>query len=201
MIKKIDGLNLHIPKEVYDPAEDSFLLTENVQINLNNKVLEIGSGSGYVSIYLAKKFPQAEYFCVDISYYAANITNKNANSNNVNILTICSDLFNSFNTLTSCQPIFDIIIFNSPYLPVFEKGILEKAWSGGANGLEIVKNFVENLPKFLKEKKGKCYLVVSSKTNTQGLEEILRNYNLDFEIKDSLKEGNEKILLYLLSID
>ncbi|NHJ04978.1 MAG: methyltransferase domain-containing protein [Candidatus Heimdallarchaeota archaeon] len=200
MIKKIDGLNLKIPKEVYDPAEDSFLLTENIQINLNNKVLEIGSGSGYVSIYLAKKFPQAEYFCVDINYYAANITNRNAISNNVNISTICSDLYNSFNTPTTHQSIFDVIIFNSPYLPVSEIGILEKAWSGGANGLEIVKNFIENLPKFLKED-GRSYLVVSSKTNTQLLEGILRNYKLDFEIKDSIREGNEKILLYLLSID
>jgi len=200
MIKKIDGLNLQIPKEVYDPAEDSFLLTENVQINLNNKVLEIGSGSGYVSIFLAKKFPKAEYFCIDINYYAANITNKNAISNNVNILTICSDLFNSINTHTMRQPIFDVIIFNSPYLPVSEKGILEKAWSGGVDGLEIVNNFVLNFTKFLK-KEGKCYLVVSSKTDTQLLEEILLKHKLIFEIKDSVKEGNERIILYLLSIN
>ncbi len=31
MRKMVDGLSLDIPSDVYDPAEDSFLLAENVQ--------------------------------------------------------------------------------------------------------------------------------------------------------------------------
>ena len=73
MRKVVDGLSLDIPSEVYDPAEDSFLLAENVHDLTNEKVLEVGSGSGYVSLYLAKKFPRADFFCVEINIVVVNV--------------------------------------------------------------------------------------------------------------------------------
>ena len=114
MRKVIDGLSLDIPKDVYDPAEDSFLLAENILELTNERVLEVGSGSGYVSIYLAKKYPKTDFFCVEINPSAASITKKNANQNSVNIEVLCSDLFNSFLVKKHFQ-LFDIVLFNSPY--------------------------------------------------------------------------------------
>ncbi|NHJ39624.1 MAG: methyltransferase, partial [Asgard group archaeon] len=85
LVKKIDGLNIVIPNSVYDPAEDSFLLAENTAIKLNEKVLEIGSGSGYVSIYLAKKNPSAEFFSIDLNYIASKTTLINSINNSVKL--------------------------------------------------------------------------------------------------------------------
>ncbi len=197
MHKVIDGLSLDIPSEVYDPAEDSFLLAENVHDLTNEKVLEVGSGSGYVSLYLAKKFPRADFFCVEINHIAANATKKNAKQNSVNLEVLCSDLFTSLHAKENNLQFFDIVLFNSPYLPVKDFGLLEQAWSGGIDGLDVVKPFLKALPFFLKNN-GSCYLVVSSKTNLALLENMIEFQGFNCLIKDKIVEGKESILLYYL---
>ncbi|MCK5047058.1 MAG: methyltransferase [Candidatus Heimdallarchaeota archaeon] len=197
MRKVVDGLSLDIPSEVYDPAEDSFLLAENVHDLTNEKVLEVGSGSGYVSLYLAKKFPRADFFCVEINHIAANATKKNAKQNSVNLEVLCSDLFTSLHAKENNLQFFDIVLFNSPYLPVKDFGLLEQAWSGGIDGLDVVKPFLKALPFFLKNN-GSCYLVVSSKTNLALLENMIEFQGFNCLIKDKIVEGKESILLYYL---
>lgn len=194
MKKVIDGLTITIPENVYDPAEDSFLLAENVNISANSKVLEIGSGSGYVSLLLAKKNPNTEYFCLDINPIASITTKKNAQLNNLSLNVISSDLFSSL----KISKVFDLILFNSPYLPISEDGLLSKAWSGGLGGLEIVRNYLERLDDYLKLN-GSSYLVVSSKTDLKELDRLLTDLNLVWDIIDSLKEGGEKIILYKIT--
>jgi release factor glutamine methyltransferase len=194
MKKVIDGLSLSIPKDVYDPAEDSFLLAENVVIPVNSKVLEIGPGSGYVSLYLAKKYPKAEYFCIDINPIAAITSKRNAQINGLSLGVMCSDLFGS---LTFSRN-FDIILFNSPYLPVNDKSLLSKAWSGGIGGLEVVSKYIESLASFL-SKEGCSFLVISTKTDIKQLNKILINENLTWQEIDSIKEGGERIILYKIT--
>ncbi|NPE08604.1 MAG: methyltransferase [Asgard group archaeon] len=197
MRKVVDGLSLDIPSDVYDPAEDSFLLAENVHDLTNEKVLEVGSGSGYVSLYLAKKFPRADFFCVEINQIAANTIKKNAKQNSINLEVICSDLFNSLLAKENNLQFFDIVLFNSPYLPVKDFGLLEQAWSGGIDGLDVVKPFLKALPFFLKNN-GCCYLVVSSKTNLALLENMIEYQGFNCLIKDKVVEGKESILLYYM---
>ncbi|HUT80565.1 MAG TPA: HemK2/MTQ2 family protein methyltransferase [Candidatus Bathyarchaeia archaeon] len=194
MKKTIDDLEIRIFEDVYDPAEDSFLLAENISISNHDKILELGSGTGYVSIYLAKKFPIAEYFTSDINSTATKCTKLNAFYNTVDLHIVNCDLFSSFIRI---KPYFDVILFNSPYLPVNEKSDLAKAWSGGGGGLEIIRLFISNLPLFLKPN-GRCYLVVSSYTNIQGMISLINDINYSFDLIDSVIEGREKILLYLL---
>ncbi|MHA1531744.1 MAG: HemK2/MTQ2 family protein methyltransferase [Candidatus Heimdallarchaeota archaeon] len=200
MRKVVDGLTLDIPSDVYDPAEDSFLLAENVRDLTNEKVLEVGSGSGYVSLYLAKKFPRVEFFCVEINQIAANTTKKNAKQNAINLEVICSDLFSSLLANENDLQFFDIVMFNSPYLPVKDFGQLELAWSGGIDGLDVVKPFLKALPFFLKNN-GCCYLVVSSKTNLALLENMIEYQGFNCLVKDKVVEGKESILLYYLKKD
>jgi len=194
MRKVIDGLTLDIPKDVYDPAEDSFLLTENVVIPDNSRVLEIGPGSGYVSLFLAKKYPHADYFCIDINPIATITTKKNAQLNKLSLHVICADLFS---TLKNSRD-FNVILFNSPYLPVHEEGLLSKAWSGGKGGMEVVSNYLESLDKYL-SKESSSYLVISSKTDIKQLNYTITSNNLTWMEIDSLKEGGERIILYRIT--
>ena len=194
MKKTVDGLSLSIPKDVYDPAEDSFLLAENIVLESKQKVLEVGCGSGYVSLYLAQKYPLAEFFCLDINFIAAKTTHQNALENILPLQVFSADLFSPLK-ISQNNPFFDVILFNSPYLPYTEVGELEKAWAGGKDGLEIVQLFVEVLAKYL-NKTGSAYLVVSSKTNLAKLELLLAKQKFSFEIIDQVCEGSERILLY-----
>lgn len=197
MKKSVDGLDLVIPDNVYDPAEDSFLLAENVVINPNQKVLEVGSGSGYVSLYLVQKFPLAEYFCLDVNFSAAIATHQNAIRNKMSLHVYSSNLFTAITSQNNFKQFFDIVLFNSPYLPCVDEGMLEKAWSGGRDGLEIIIPFIENLSMVLKST-GVVYLVVSSKTNQSKLIKLFNSNNYLYTLLDKVSEGNEEILLYQL---
>ncbi|NHJ48126.1 MAG: methyltransferase [Asgard group archaeon] len=194
--KKIDGLILEIPPSVYEPAEDSFLLAENVEIKTNDKILEIGSGSGYVSLYLTKNNPTAEFFCTDLNYKASRATLNNALKNSLNIHIITCDLFSSI----IHQPFFDVILFNSPYLPVKNSELESIAWAGGQDGLEVVESFIQQL-KFVLKENGKSYLVVSSLTDNQKLVSLIRENGFSYKIIDEVKAERETILLYEMFID
>ena len=67
---------------VYEPAEDSWLMCNNIP-DKKGSVLEIGCGSGIVSVYLAKKGNQVT--SVDINPKAVEATKFNAEQNQVKI--------------------------------------------------------------------------------------------------------------------
>ena len=101
------------------------------------------------------------------------------------------------NSIVDTYPYFDVIIFNSPYLPVRDQGLLGSSWSGGEDGLEIIEKFLLNLTKIMK-KTGRCYLVVSSKTDLKKLELYVKQYNLVANSIDQITESNETIHLFLI---
>ena len=196
----IDGLTINVPKDVYDPAEDSFLLAENVEIISHEKVLEVGSGSGYVSLFLASKFPNADFFCLDLNYAAIKATKANSVENRLSIEVLNCDLMSALIGTDILESYFDVVLFNTPYLPVTEKGEIELAWAGGKDGIEVTNRFIEQLPRIL-TKKGRCYIVVSSKTNLTELEKSVQRNHLTLTLIDEIKEGNEIIKLYLIRVN
>lgn len=145
-------------EEVYPPAEDSFLLIDNLNIKSSDKVLEIGTGSGIVSISASLKC--REVTSTDINPYAIKCARNNIKLNNrENITVILSDLFENIDEE------YDLILFNTPYLPVVEEEHIDddysKAWDGGESGREVIDKFIEQAPSYLK-KEGIIQLVQSS---------------------------------------
>ncbi|MHA1743286.1 MAG: HemK2/MTQ2 family protein methyltransferase [Candidatus Heimdallarchaeota archaeon] len=195
MRKSIDGLLLEIPQEVYDPAEDSFLLAENVVLNKGERVLEVGSGSGYVTLFLAKKFPFSEFFCLDINFQATKSTRDNAFQNDVSCHILNCDLLQPF---SHRERFFDVVLLNAPYLPVVEEGTLEMAWAGGKSGMDVINRFLLQLSKVLK-KTGRCYLVYSSLAESTQFEEQVQKLQFQKRILDQLKLAREKIFLCEIS--
>ena len=164
-----DGLDMAEDPEVYPPSEDSILLTESLDIRIGEKVLEIGTGSGIVSIQCALN--GADVVCGDINPRAVALARRNAAANGVDIDVRETDVYSNI------EGRFDTIVFNLPYLPVEDEGELAKAWSGGPNGLGPLPRLLEGAPEHLLPD-GRVVVVVSSLMDRAGLDKTLEGYEV-----------------------
>jgi release factor glutamine methyltransferase len=191
MIINIDGIKLKLHPEVYEPAEDSLLLLKNLVDVKGKEVLEIGVGTGLISIACAKKGAK-KVVGVDINPQAIKLSKENAKLNNVDVLFLESDLFENVNGK------FDVILFNPPYLPTSEEdridGYLNYAFDGGKHGREVLDRFIENLPNYLKNG-GVVQILQSSLTGEEKTVNKLKSLGFEVEKVDSLKVPFEELMV------
>ena len=152
-----------VDENVYEPAEDSFLFAENLEVEPSEKVLDMGTGSGILAILAATSAESV--VGVDINPHAIRHAKKNARTNNLQekISFVQGDLFGWLNPKT----LFDVILFNAPYLPVDNCGRsswIERAWSGGAAGRQVIDRFVSEVSNHLKPT-GRVLLLQSTLAN------------------------------------
>lgn len=155
--------------EVYPPSDDSILLIESLDVIPREKVLEVGCGSGVVSIHCAKN--GCYVTAVDVNPRAVELAKRNSVANGTDIRVLESDVYGNV------DGVFDTIVFNLPYLPVDEEGLLAKAWSGGPDGLGPLPRLLEGAPDHLIPG-GRVVVVVSSLTEPRALEEALEGYEV-----------------------
>jgi len=113
------GLELKVNKSVLIPRPETELLVENI-INQfskekNLKILDIGCGSGNISIALAVHLDSTDIMTTDICEEALQLAQTNAEKHNVSnrIKFIHHDILkNDLNNF----PMFDIIVSNPPYV-------------------------------------------------------------------------------------
>ena len=173
-----DNIKYEECKEVYPPAEDTFLLIDNLILNENMDVLEIGGGTGIVSIAAAIKAKNVDV--CDINPHAIKCIKHNIKLNNCkNINIIRSDLFENIDKH------YDLILFNTPYLPVDEEEHVDdeysKAWDGGADGRKVIDRFIKEAKNYLKED-GIIQLVQSSLSDNQKSIEMLEEQGFNAQI-------------------
>ncbi|MEM0139943.1 MAG: methyltransferase [Ferroplasma sp.] len=176
-------VDINFSEFVYRPAEDTYLMLDN--ISCGRRVLEIGSGTGIIAINIAYSH---DVTATDISPDAIKLINENAKLNNVKLKVIKSDLFEAINGL------YDTILFNPPYLPVENEDI---QWSGGKDGFETTGKFLDSAYRFL-EDDGNIYIILSDLTDIAWLENKYSIYRFK-EIK-SMKFDFETIYLYELKV-
>lgn len=117
------GLEFLVTPSVLIPRNDTEELVELVIMYLNSfshqvNVLDIGTGSGNISVSIAHGCNHAEVTSIDISQEAILIAKKNAELNNVTsrINFICNDVENyDFE-----NKLFDVIVSNPPYISLDE---------------------------------------------------------------------------------
>jgi release factor glutamine methyltransferase len=179
---KYQGMEFQTCEKVYEPAEDTFLLAENLKVKKTDRVLEIGTGTGIIAI-LTSKIAE-NVIAVDINKYAVECTLKNSKLNQSDIDIRLGDLFDS----TEGEK-FDLILFNTPYLPTDEDeridDELEAAWDGGPDGRLVINRFIEDLPAHLNPK-GRVQLVQSSLADNE--ETIGRLIEKGFEVSITASE-------------
>jgi release factor glutamine methyltransferase len=155
----------HIAENVYEPAEDTFLLAENLHVTSGEHFLDIGTGCGIIAILAAKK--GAKVVATDINPYALKCAQNNAKLNRVKIEFRLGSLFEPIKPTEK----FRIIVFNAPYLPseksLNKQDLIERAWNGGLDGREIIDAFIFQVSNFIEEK-GKVLLIQSSLSDMHG---------------------------------
>lgn len=195
----LDEIKITAPDTVYPPLEDSQLLAQVAIQECDGKILEVGCGSGYIGICVAKFKKGAKIIAVDINSDAVECAIKNAKENGVKIEVRRSDLFEKV-----VEKDFDWILFNPPYLPTSEaeriEGGLNFAFDGGESGLDTVFRFFERAGAHLK-KEGKILIVASDAQDLKELEKKMRACGFGFEIVARQDFFFEKICVYRLEME
>jgi release factor glutamine methyltransferase len=141
---------------MYQPKEDSFLLSESIARFFKNKklknerFLDMGSGSGIQAETLAKFTAKKNIICADINKEVVEFLKATG------FHAIHSNLFSKI------KGKFDYIVFNPPYLPE-HKYDKEKDTTGGKKGDETILKFLRQARQHL-AKHGRIFLLLSSLT-------------------------------------
>ena len=140
---------INTDENVYVPAEDSYLLADNLEIENGQSVLEIGTGSGVVAMYASRLTDKITV--TDINFDACQLAEKNFAENGIeNIEVLFGNLF---------EPVkdrkFDVILFNTPYLPTDDGDVIEDtinyAFDGGLNGRKVIDLFLDEVGNHLND--------------------------------------------------
>ena len=151
-------------------------------LNLENKsVLELGCGTGLVSVLAAKK--GAKVFSSDINPTAIKNAELNAEKNGVKIVAIQSDLFEEIDS-----QIFDFIIINPPYYPKNPENNAEKAWFCGKEFEYFEKLFLELAAYF--NKQSQVLMILSEDCELTKIKAIANKNNIAFtQLAENKKWG------------
>lgn len=167
---------------VYIPAEDSYLLADNLEIKEGQSVLEIGTGSGIVAMYASKLTDRITV--TDINFDACELARKNFEENSIeNIEILFGNLFEPVKNRK-----FDVILFNTPYLPTEDGEVLDDtlnyAFDGGLNGRKVIDLFLNDVGNHLNDG-GIVQLIQSSLSGNEETLEKLDSLGFIAEIKAS----------------
>ncbi len=156
------GLPFKVNADVLIPRPETEILVDAVKRHIESCrmnqpiILDIGCGSGCISIALGKQFPEAKITAIDISDAALKVAKENSVLNNTNNISfIKKDVFSEW----ALSDNYDIIVSNPPYIAQNEMAELQPevgqfepktALTDYKDGLAFYHRFAEIFPKILK---------------------------------------------------
>lgn len=187
----IDHLTPEDYQNVYEPAEDSFLLLDALEKDLEyltkelkpRVCLEIGSGSGIIITSVAKYVDACICLSTDINAVACSVTKRTAANNPpAKVDTLQMNLVDGFRP--NC---IDLLIFNPPYVVTSDEELISSkmpegqeitsknlvyTWAGGENGRRVIDILIENLEHILSAE-GVLYLLVLKENKPKEIIDIV----------------------------
>ena len=158
---------------VYQPAEDSGLLAEAAVESAHGRVLEVGTGSGWVAARIAAE-RDLDVVASDLNPHAARQARERG------VEGVVADLLAPFREDT-----FDTVCFNPPYLPTDPDNEwgdwMERALSGGESGRELIEPFLADVGRVLAPG-GVVLLLVSSLTGYDEVLALIDDAGFDHEV-------------------
>jgi len=193
-------IELELEDDVYFPAEDTFFLIDTIEVPSSiKKIVEIGSGSGIISIVLAKRNPHIQFLISDISFSATKAIKYNLQLNSIQnqVDIVCMDKIEAVHYLDS-----EIIIWNPPYLPDNEESgnlssLNKLMLVGGEKGYEETYEMLDSLRK--NKVNASFYTIFSSLSWQEDNIQELKKNRIELEIMGELSLFFEK--LYLVKIN
>lgn len=188
---KIGDFDIETDERVYVPSDDTFLLAENLEIDSSDSVLEIGTGTGLVALYAYKL--SKDVTVSDINYDALELAESNFKRNGADIDLVFGNLFEPFKDRK-----FDVILFNTPYLPTIDEDVLEGdlnyAFDGGEDGRKVIDLFLDEVKNHLNSN-GKVQMIQSSLSDNEKTLKKLDENGFISKISKSEKFFFEEIVL------
>ena len=148
------GYKILVQRGVLIPRFETEELVEWALANLTSgdKVLDLGTGSGCITVALAKEAAKKQI--TDLDLYASDVTDAALRTSEENFLIHKVDVtVRKANILIGLEK-FDKIISNPPYIKETEKDVMDqnvlqnepqKALFGGKNGIEFYQKFVKQV--------------------------------------------------------
>ncbi|HDI45894.1 MAG TPA: peptide chain release factor N(5)-glutamine methyltransferase [Candidatus Omnitrophica bacterium] len=189
------GLEFKISPGVFIPRPETELMIDYVikeYSGCNNlNILEIGTGSGVISICLTKFLATSKIIATDISRKALELARHNAKLHKVKIDFIQANLFD----FLSPRAKFDLIISNPPYVGSDEYKFLapevklepRKALIGGKYGYEFTLQLVSEAVAYIKEQ-GKVIVEIDYRAKDVYIARLGNKFKLKFLPDFNLKQ-------------
>jgi release factor glutamine methyltransferase len=196
------GETFSIDKRALVPRPETEQLVELLGSEIGRRtsdvrIVDVGTGSGVIALSLAKQFPDAEIFGVDISEDALALARENAARLGLNERVT----FQKGNLLESSTERFDLIVANLPYVSMQDRQSLarevlhdpEVALFAGPRGDELVRRLIEESPSHLNA--GGLLALEIGINQAEGLAEFLRQKNYhDIDTKKDYSGINRFLL-------
>jgi release factor glutamine methyltransferase len=171
------------------PRPETEELVELLQSKIQNpksKMVDVGTGSGAIALSLAKQFPEAEVYALDISGDALTLAGENASQ-----LGLRDRIkFRQGDLLEGLNERFDLVVANLPYISMQDRHLLSRevlhdpadALFAGERGDELIRKLTEQAPSHLNP--GGLLALEMGITQAEGLCQFLRQKNYhDIESK------------------
>ncbi len=160
--KEFWSLSLKVGPAVLIPRPETECLVETILRHLSDKdqlnILELGAGSGAISIALAHERPRWRFYASDISLGALKLARYNARQL-LHEDKIRFFLGQWFDPLAAHPKRFDVVVSNPPYIPSDDLAGLEPevvqyephlALDGHSDGLASIRHIINAAPEYLK---------------------------------------------------
>ncbi|KAH8261885.1 hypothetical protein KR038_011913 [Drosophila bunnanda] len=212
----IDHLSLEDYEHVYEPAEDSFLLLDALEKDLDyldqlqpGLCVELGSGSGVIITALAKRLSSSSLcLATDINPKACDATRRTAARNGARVSAIRCNLADALRRRS-----VDVLLFNPPYVVTSDEeletqrfdsqsksatdGNLVFSWAGGQDGRRVTDILLKQLDDILSPR-GVLYLLLLRENKP---EEIIKHLKgLKFKAVKFMERRIPGEYLYILKV-
>jgi release factor glutamine methyltransferase len=157
------------------------------QMNKSLMLVEIGCGTGVVSVYLASQIKGQEpmVLVTDINPKALMVARKTAKANNINnhplhFDVIHCDLISAL--LPRLEHSVDILLFNPPYVPTPDHEVgghgIEASWAGGQKGRHVIDRAIPQIARALSHPQGVAYIITVDDNEPEPLAASFRELGL-----------------------